>query len=210
MSDVVRFCAVDDHDIILFAVEAMAAREPDLEYCGGATDARRALSLLEQQKPDVALLDLRLGTKNSFPLCEELSERVPGTAILMFTAFANDDLLHAAIQAGAVGYLLKDTSTAALPHALRTAKAEGAYFDPRVVNASLIGANKGRESSTLTDRDVAILRLVADGKDNHEIAEELQFSVHTIKLNIAQLLKRYGVKRRAELVKVLMERQLFS
>jgi DNA-binding NarL/FixJ family response regulator len=210
MDDVVRFCAVDDHDIILFAVEAMAAKEPDLEYCGGATDARQALALVEETKPDLVLLDLRLGTRNSFPLCEELSERVPGTGILMFTAFANEDLLQGAIHAGAVGYLLKDTSTSALPHALRSAKAEGAYFDPRVVNASLMGSKRGRDHSALTDRELAILRLVADGMDNHQIAEALQFSVHTIKLNIAQMLKRFGVRRRAELVKVLMERQLLT
>ncbi|MGY1781950.1 response regulator transcription factor [Geodermatophilus sp. SYSU D01036] len=210
MDDVVRFCAIDDHDIILFAVEAMAAKEPDLEYCGGATDARRALALIQETEPDLVLLDLRLGTRNSFPLCEELSERVPGTAVLMFTAFANEDLLQGAIHAGAVGYLLKDTSTSALPHALRTAKAEGAYFDPRVVNASLIGSKRGQDRSALTDRELAILRLVADGADNHQIAEALQFSVHTIKLNIARMLKRFGVRRRAELVKVLMERQLLT
>ncbi|WP_236825329.1 MULTISPECIES: response regulator transcription factor [unclassified Blastococcus] len=209
MDELVRFSAIDDHDIILFAVEAMAAREPDLEYCGGATDARRGLELVEETKPDLVLLDLRLGAGNSFPLCEELSERAPGTGILMFTAFANEDLLQGAIHAGAVGYLLKDTSTSALPHALRSAKAEGAYFDPRVVNASLIGSKHGKDSA-LTERELAILRLVADGKDNHQIAEALQFSVHTIKLNIAQMLKRFGVRRRAELVKVLMERQLLT
>ena len=210
MDDIVRFCAIDDHDIILFAVEAMAAKEPDLEYCGGATDARQALALVEETKPDLVLLDLRLGAKNSFPLCEELSERVPETRILMFTAFANEDLLQGAIHAGAVGYLLKDTSTSALPHALRSAKAEGAYFDPRVVNASLMGSKRGKDRSALTERELAILRLVADGKDNHQIAEALQFSVHTIKLNIAQMLRRFGVGRRAELVKVLMERQLLT
>lgn len=208
MTGTIRFSAVDDHDIVLFGVEAMAAREPGLEYCGGASDARSALSLVEEQRPDLLLLDLRLGSGNSFALCEELSERVPETAVLMFTAFANEDLLRGAIQAGAVGYLLKDTSTAGLPAALRTAQAEGSYFDPRVSNHVLMASMRGKSALALTEREITILRLVANGGDNNQIAEELGFSVHTIKLHIAQLLKRFAVRRRTELVRVLMERQL--
>jgi len=208
VTETIRFCAVDDHDIVLYGVEAMAAREPGLVYCGGAADARSALALVEHQRPDLLLLDLRLGSGNSFALCEELSERVPATAVLMFTAFANEDLLRGAIQAGAVGYLLKDTSTAGLPDALRAARAEGSYFDPRVSNDALMASMRGTPLPALTEREITILRLVAAGRDNHEIAEELGFSVHTIKLHIGQLLRRFGVRRRTELVRVLMERQL--
>lgn len=209
MGEVIRFCAVDDHDIVLYGVEAMASREDDLVYCGGAGDARSAISLVEHEQPDIVLLDLRLGSTNSFSVCEELVSRLPHGAVIMFTAFGNEDLLEGAIKSGAVGYLLKDTSTAGLPEVLRAVKREGAYFDPRVVNRALITTRGGKPRTALSEREVAVLRLIAEGKDNHAIAEELQLSVHMIKFHIGQLLKRYGVKRRAELVRVLMERQLF-
>lgn len=208
MSQIIRFCAVDDHDIVLYGVEAMASREDDIVYCGGAANARSAISLVEHEQPEIVLLDLRLGSSNSFSLCEELTSRLPLCAIIMFTAFGNEDLLERAIKSGAVGYLLKDTSTTGLPEVLRAVKREGAYFDPRVANRALMATRGGKSRAVLNEREIAVVRLIAEGKDNHAIAEELQLSVHMIKFHIGQLLKRYGAKRRAELVKVLMDRQL--
>jgi two-component system response regulator DevR len=207
-SEPIRFGAVDDHDIVLYGVEAMAAREEDLFYCGGASDARTAISIVEQHHPSIMLLDLRLGSSNSFSLCEELVARDPGLAIVMFTAFGNEDLLDGAIKAGAVGYLLKDTSTAGLPDVLRTVQREGAYFDARVVNQALIASRTSKPRAALSERELEILRLVAAGRDNYQIGDELHLSVHMVKFHIAQLLKRYQVHRRAELVRVLMERQV--
>jgi two-component system, NarL family, response regulator DevR len=203
------FCAVDDHDIVLLGVEAMASREPDLSYLGGAADARGALALVDARSPDIVLLDLRLGSGNSFELCSELARRAPGAAVVMFSAFGNQELLESAIEAGAVGYVLKDTSTAGLPEVLRTVRRDGAYFDPRVVNQTLIAKVRGdAHHVSLSGRELTIARYIADGRDNWEIAEELNLSVHMIKFHVSALLKRYGVKRRAELVRVLMERHL--
>lgn len=205
----IRFCAVDDHDIVLYGVEAMAAREEDLVFCGGAGDAPGAFQLVEAEQPEILLLDLRLGSSSSLSLCEELARRFSGLKIIMFTAFGNEDLLEGAIKAGAVGYLLKDTSTRGLPEVLRTVRRDGAYFDPRVTSRALMTSLAGRKPRPmLTEREVTILRLIAKGHDNYEIAEQTQVSVHMIKFHIGALLKRYGVKRRAELVRVLMERQL--
>jgi len=205
----IRFGAVDDHDIVLMGMHAMASREADLMYCGGAADAEGAVALVAEGQPDILLLDLRLGTTNSFSICENLLAQAPDLKVVMFTAFGNEDLLEGAIRAGAVGYLLKDTSTAGLPSVLRTVKNEGAYFDPRVTTGALMTAFGGaKPRAMLNEREVAILRLIATGCDNYEIAERLQISVHMIKFHIGSLLKRYGVKRRVELVRVLMERQL--
>jgi two-component system response regulator DevR len=134
---------------------------------------------------------------------------VPGLSIVMFTAFGNEELLDEAIRSGAVGYLLKDTSTAGLPDVLRTVRREGAYFDPRVANQALMTKRRGAaQHPALSERELRIVRLIAEGEDNWAIAEKLDLSVHMIKFHIGALLKRYGVKRRAELVRVLMERQL--
>ena len=208
MSDAIRFCAVDDHDIVLFGVEAMASREGGLIFCGGASTALEAPHLIARERPDILLLDLRLGSANSFGLCELLRTRHPDLAIVMFTAFGNEDLLNGAIKAGAVGYVLKDTSTSGLPAVLRAVQQNGSYFDPRVANPALMSAVGITTRTTLSDRELAIMRLIADGKDNYEIADEIQLSVHMVKFLVGTLLRRYDVKRRAELVRVLMERQL--
>lgn len=205
----IRYCAVDDHDIVLLGVASMASSEPDLEFCGGAANAQEARQLVAGEKPDVVLLDLRLGSSNSFSLCTELIELVPDLSIVMFTAFGNEELLDEAISAGAVGYVLKDTSTAGLPEVLRTVQKEGAYFDSRVANRALMTKRRGAATHpVLSERERLIVRLIADGEDNWAIAEQLGLSVHMIKFHIGALLKRYGVRRRAELVRVLMERQL--
>lgn len=208
MSETIRFCVVDDHDIVLFGAEAMASREPDLEFCGGAADAPGAVALLERARPEILLLDLRLGSGNSFALCEQLRAEFADLAVVMFTAFGNEDLLDGAIRAGAVGYVLKDTSTAGLPEVLRTVRRYGSYFDPRVANPALLSSMGAGTRTALSARELAILRQIAAGKDNHEIAEQVQLSVHMVKFHIGTLLRRYDVKRRAELVRVLMERQL--
>lgn len=204
----IRFCAVDDHDIVLYGVAAMAAQERDIVYCGGASDAHGAINLIVSERPNIMLLDLRLGRVNSFDLCEELTSRQPNLAIVMFTAFGNEDLLQRAIRSGAVGYLLKDTSTAGLPSVLRTVHKDGAFFDPRIANQALISGRTRVPRASLSDRELSLLRLVAEGKDNLAIADQLHLSVHMVKFHISQLLKRYEVHRRAELVRVLMERQI--
>lgn len=202
----IRFCAVDDHDIVLYGVEAMAQREPGLEFCGAAADAETALELVAREEPDVVLLDLRLGKEHSFRLCRELSRLAPAVKIIMFTAFGNEDLLDSALRSGAVGYLLKDASTAGIPEVLRTVQRDGSYFDPRIASSALLAPI---ERSALTERELAVMRLIAAGKDNHAIAEEVHVSVHMVKVHVAGLLRRFGASNRAELVRVLMERQLF-
>jgi DNA-binding NarL/FixJ family response regulator len=205
----IRFCAVDDHDIVILGVQAMADYEDDLEFCGGAADADQARDLIRRARPEVILLDLRLGSSNSFELCRDLLTLEPTTSIVMFTAFGNEELLDQAIHAGAVGYVLKDTSTSGLPEVLRTIRRDGTFFDPRVAGRALLSRRSGGPAhAPLSDRELRIVRMIAKGADNWAIAEELQLSVHMIKFHIGALLKRYGVKRRAELVRVLMERQL--
>lgn len=207
MSAAIRFCVVDDHDIVLFGLEAMAGREPDLEFCGSAESASGAAPLLECTDPHILLLDLRLGGESSITLCEELHIAFPHVSIVMFSAFGNEDLLTAAIKAGAVGYLLKDTNTAGLPERLRQIHQEGSYFDARIADQALMSAMTAGHQA-LSNRELAIVRLIAKGYDNHEVAEEVRVSVHMVKFHIRTLLRRYGVKRRTELVRVLMERQM--
>ena len=209
MSPPIRFCAVDDHDIVLLGIEAMAQHEDDVAYCGGASNAQVARQLVTSTQPEIVLLDLRIGGSNSFELCRELLTICPTASVVMFTAYGNEDLLEEAINQGAVGYVLKDTSTSGLPDVLRTVRQNGTYFDPRVASKALMKRRDGKGTTTpLSERELRIVRMIAKGADNWAIAEELHLSVHMVKFHIGTLLRRYDVKRRAELVRVLMERQL--
>lgn len=211
-SDCFGVAVIDDHMVIHEGIRAMADREPDMRFVGGATTPDAAVALLERTSPSVAVLDVRLGTFSGIELCEQLRKRFPETAILMFSAFCNGELLTQAIRAGAGGYVLKDTDTSRMPGVLREFRQSGRYFDPQVAGDLLVGMveSGGRSSPGLTDRERRIIQMVASGASNYDIGDELNVSHHTVKFHLAALMRRFDVHRRAELVKVAMERQIIS
>lgn len=206
----IRIFVVDDHMVVHDGVRAMAEREEGMVFCGGATGGEDALDQIGLHPPDVVLLDLRLGSENGFELCKRMRERFPELSILVFSAFGNAELLTQAIRAGASGYVLKDTNTSRLPAIIREFWAVGSYFDPRTVGQILIDSldPRTRGSKQLSERELAIIKLIGQGASNYEIANELNISPHTVKFHITSLLRRFDVRRRAELVKVAMDRQL--
>lgn len=202
---------VDDHGVVHDGVRAMTEREPGMAFSGGATNAHQALDLIAVTKPDVVLLDLRIGSENGFDLCQRLRAQFPNLGILIFSAFGNVELLTQAIRAGANGYVLKDTNTSRLPAIIRDFREAGSYFDPRTAGQILIDAldpSTGKATKQLSERELAIIRHIGEGASNYDIARELNISPHTVKFHITSLLRRFGVRKRAELVKVAMDRQL--
>ena len=207
-----RIAVIDDHGVVRDGIQAMATRTDDIEFVGGAENSSQTLSLLERHRVDIVLLDYRLGGESGFDLCLEIRQRHPETRVVFFTAFGNPELLTQAIRAGACGYILKDTKTARLPDVLRTLIEDGVYFDPRLAGQTLL-ATVGRAEargapSSLGDREVTILRLVAEGKSNQEIADDLYMSPHTVKFHITRLLRKYNVRRRSELAAIAVEMSL--
>lgn len=213
----IRVAIIDDHLVVHDGVRAMGERDPFLQFVGGARNSADGLAMVEAEQPDVLLLDMRLGDESGFALCELLHERHPELGILMFSGFCNSELLTQAIGAGASGYVLKDTDTASLSGVLREFHEHGSYFDPAVASdlmmglAAAQGAKGGRaEAPNLSDQDLRIIELIAEGATNYDIATEINLSSNTVKFHISRLLRRFGVTRRAELVKLAMERQLLS
>jgi DNA-binding NarL/FixJ family response regulator len=209
-----RVAIVDDHEIVRDGIKAMADRMHDLEFVGGASNSKEAFDLLDTRQTDVVLLDYRLGTENGFEVCNQIVTGYPGTRVLIFTAFGNPELLTQAIRAGASGYVLKDTNTRLLPEMLRRLEDEGSCFDGRLAGQTLlatVGRGEGTASSqALAERDLAVLRLVAEGKSNQEIASELFVSPHTVKFYVTRLLRKYDVHRRSELARVAADMFLTS
>ena len=202
----IRFCVVDDHAIIHDGLRMVADREADLEFAGATGELAAAPQLVEQEQPDVLLLDLRLDGEDSTELCTQLTRRFPDLAVLVFSAYGNPDLLAQAIRAGAAGYVLKDTSTDRIPAILRELVRTGSYFDPRLAGHLLRRsvATPG-EPAAFSERELEIVRLIGQGEDNHAIGEELCISPHTVKFHVTTMLRRHRLRRRAELVRLAMD-----
>lgn len=205
---------VDDHMVVRDGIGALAERSPDLTFWGAAESAEELHSLLGRSSPDVLLVDVRLGSEDGFELCRTVHERYPQVRLLVFTAFGDAELLRAGLEAGAAGYVLKDISTRTLPAVIRQVHEQGFYFDARLASEVVLSLAKGdirRDPGFVpTDREAAILRLIAEGKTNREIASALSISPHTVKFYVGKMLRELGVSRRAELVKAVYERHLLA
>lgn len=205
----IRFCVVDDHEIVHDGLRAMAGREDDLEFAGAAVSAAEGEELVDTARPDVLLLDMRLAEGNSIDACAALSARLPDLKIAMFSAYGNAELLAQAIKAGASGYVLKETTTSRLPGFLRELAENGSYFDPRLASG-LLRQSAGRDQPAFNDRELEIVRLIARGMDNHRIGEEVFISPHTVKFHVTAMLRRHNLKRRTELVRLAMDLHLID
>jgi two-component system response regulator DevR len=200
-----RLLVVDDHMVVREGIRALVERTESLELVGEAASSTETLSLLAERPADVALVDYRLGEGSGLDLCSEVKRCHPDVHVLIFTAFGNSQLLAEAIRAGASGYVLKDTNTERLPEILWTVQEQGSYFDSRLASETLLSTLRGNaqeSDESLSSRDLKILRLVAEGKSNAEIAGALYLSPHTIKFQVTKLLRRFEVNRRSELAKI--------
>lgn len=201
-----RLLVVDDHMVVRDGIRALAARTDGLELVGEAASHTETLGLLANRKADVALVDYRLGSGSGLDLCAEIKRSHPDVHVVIFTAFGNPQLLTEAIQVGVSGYVLKDTNTDNLPEILWTIHERGSYFDNRLAGETLLTTlrrNAQKDGGdALSSRDLKILRLIAEGKSNADIASALYLSPHTIKFQVTKLLRRFEVSRRSELAKV--------
>lgn len=210
----IRFCVVDDHDVVHGGLRAMADREPDLEYLGGATTVADGADLVDRLRPAVAILDLRIGERdggNGIDLCRTFTARYPDLLVVLFSAYGNSELLAQAIEAGASGYVLKETSLGRVPAILREIKASGSWFEPRIANELLQRrVHSAHSSAAFSEQELDIVRGIGRGENNYDIGEQLHISPHTVKYHIASMLRRHNVHRRAELVRLALDLHLLD
>lgn len=209
----IRFCVIDDHEVIHDGLRAMADREPDLEFLGGATTVPDGEHLVEQLQPAVAILDLRIGEReggNGIDLCRRFTARYPSMSVVLFSAYGNGELLAQAIEAGASGYMLKETSVGRVPGILREITTSGSWFEPRIASELLQRRSRADTSAAFSAQELEIVRGISRGDSNHEIGEYLYISPHTVKYHIASMLRRHNVHRRAELVRLASDLHLLD
>jgi len=197
-----RVFLLDDHEVVRRGLRELFEAEEDLSVVGEAATAEEAISRVPATRPDVAVLDVRLPDGDGVEVCRDLRSAMPELKCLMLTSFADDEALFSAILAGASGYVLKQVKGSDLVSAVRRVAAGGSLLDPaltRQVMDRLRGEKVEDERlARLTGQERNILQLIADGKTNRQIADELFLAEKTVKNYVSNLLSKMGFARRTE------------
>ncbi len=199
-----RVMLVDDHEIVRDGIRAMLDVEDDVVVTTEAASVREAVDEADRTRPDVIVMDVRLSDGSGIEATREIRAKHPHTKVLMLTSFADDEALFASIMAGASGYVLKQVRSGDLLRAIRAVGAGESLLDPAVTNSVLERLRKGKHLmkderlARLSPQEERILTLVAEGRTNREIGEELRLAEKTVKNYVSSILSKLEVARRAE------------
>jgi DNA-binding NarL/FixJ family response regulator len=199
--EAVRVLVVDDQRLVREGIASLLAIQDGIAVVGTAANGREAVEQALALTPDVVLMDVRMPEMSGVEAVAALRERVPGCSVVMLTTFDDEEYVVRALRAGAVGYLLKDLPARELAAAVRLAHAGVAQFDPAAtarLAAALAGREVERTDEVLTVREIEVLRLVAHGATNREIATRLFLSEGTVKNHISRILTRLGLRDRTQ------------
>jgi len=212
---VIRVCLVDDHRLVRSGIASLLSLLPDIEVVGEAADGAEALQVIARDSPDVVLLDVRLPKIDGLGVLHALKRKDDKSAVIVLTTFDDDRVLRDAMDAGARGFLLKDVSLDDLADAIRKAAAGQTYLQPgsrgRLEDALARVGEREYEARTfddLTDREIEILRFVARGFSNAEIADVLGLAEGTVKNHVSSVLSKLGVRDRTRATITAIERGL--
>lgn len=199
-SERIRVLIVDDHEIVREGLRTLFSEEPEVEVAGEAGGGEEAVALAERLRPDVILIDLVMPGVDGIEAIRRIRERSPEARILALTSFADEPHVRRAIQAGALGFLLKDVRKADLLAAIRSVAAGTPALHPEA-QRHLIRRVAGGErpvAEELTEREVAVLKLIGRGRSNKEIAKALHLSEGTVKGYVSSILDKLGVDDRTQ------------
>ena len=212
--DRIRVLLAEDHILVREGTKGMLEREPDFEIVGEAGDGEQAVALVEELKPDVAIVDIAMPRLDGIQATREIKRRSASTAVLVLTAYDDDEYVFALLEAGAEGYLLKNARTSELIDAIRAVHAGQTVLHPRiarkVVNRYVSPAHKAAVVDQLTERELEVLKLAAKGMSNKEIATTLFLSVRTVQGHVSNILSKMGVNSRTEAVMRGLKERLFA
>ena len=199
----VRIVLIDDHAILRQGLRSLLERERDLQVVGEASSAGEALAVVERNRPSIVLLDMKLSPaadNDGLGLCARLTKLYPGLSVLVLSTFVDDALVVSAIQHGACGYVVKDVDTLELVRSIRLVARKGSAFDSRSAAAMARSIHAPQAQSPLTDRELNVLRLVANGLSNRGIGAQLHLSETTVKFHVRNIMRKLGTASRAEAV----------
>jgi DNA-binding NarL/FixJ family response regulator len=203
----VRVLLVDDHQMIREGLRSLLGADPDLEVVGEAGDGEVALDRIQALRPDLVLLDISMPGRNGIQVMQRLRSMVPAPRVLVLTAFSDIAYVRLLMEQGAAGYLLKSSTSRSLIDAIRSVMSGGTYLDPGVAGKLVARlterkmARGEREGAPLSDRETEVLRLIALGYTNKEIAGQLRISGKTVESHRANIMEKLGLATRADLVR---------
>jgi NarL family two-component system response regulator LiaR len=202
MSSPIRVLIVDDHEIVRKGIRAFLATKRDIQVIAEAGDGIEAVKLAQAYHPDVILMDLVMPKMDGIQAIREITSRLPGTRVVVLTSFAADEQVFPAIKAGALGYLLKDSGPQELVQAIRQVYSGESSLDPSVARKVIMELSKPSQKpltpDPLTQRELEILRLVAQGKSNKEIAEQLIIAEETAHTHMSNILNKLHLASRTQ------------
>lgn len=208
----IRLLLVDDQSLIRRGLRALLKTDPELEVVGEAENGREAISLVETLQPDVTLMDVRMPVMDGVEGTREICQRFPQTKVLILTTFDDQDYVTQALQAGASGYLLKDTPFEELTQAIRLIQKGYTQLGPGVSSRVLAQPSYQKSLETsgawndLTARDLEIVCLIVQGASNREIAQALFIAEKTVKNRITNILSQLSLRDRTQLAIVALQK----
>lgn len=209
---------VDDQEMVRVGFRMILQAEPDLTIVGEAADGAAAIELAARASPDVVLMDVRMPVLDGIEACRTIRERHPDTRVMMLTTFDLHDYVHAALRAGASGFMLKDAPAEQLVDAIRVIANGDALLAPSITQALIdeVARQPVRDRASypgveqLTERELGVLQLMARGQSNNEIATELFLGEATIKTHVGRILAKLGARDRVQAVVVAYESGVVS
>jgi DNA-binding NarL/FixJ family response regulator len=207
-----RIFLADDHAVVREGLKALINAQPEMEVSGEAGDGRAACRQIEQLQPDVVIMDVSMPEMSGAQATEQLKRVCPHVKVLALTVHEDKGYLRRLLEAGASGYMLKRAAAEELIHAIRTVAAGGVYLDPTVAGKVVGGfvrhpAGKGvSEGGDLSDREAEVVRLIAAGYNNKEIASRLTLSVKTVETYKSRSMEKLGLHSRADVVRYALQR----
>lgn len=217
MQTKIKIVLAEDHTILREGLKALLSADPKFEIIGEVEDGREALRCVDKLAPDLILMDLSMPRMSGMEAIREIKKRYPGTRVIALTVHKTEEYLHTTLQAGADGYVLKDATHAELVLAIKNVMKGKSYLSPGVSEKVIEGYLQGKEGviadspwQTLSQREREVLKLIAEGYKNKEIAQDLCISLKTVEKHRANLMKKLDLHNAAALTVYAMEKGLVN
>ncbi len=208
---IIRVLLVDDHAVVRSGLSTFIGASPDLKVVGEASSGREALQLCSECDPDVVLMDVMMPEMDGIEALRIIRQKHPTVQVLMLTSSSEESVVRAALQAGAVGYVMKNVSIHELADAIRVAVTGKLTLSTEVMQVLVDAARRPAPPTyDLTQRELDVLRLMCKGLNNLDIGEQLFVSRSTVKFHISSILAKLGVANRTEAVALATEQQLMK
>ena len=211
----IRILIVDDHTMVRDGISTMLQRQPDFEVVGEASNGKEGLEQAERLQPDLILMDLRMPEMDGVEAMRQIRLIQPGVDFLVLTTFDTDEYIFDAVEVGAKGFLLKDTSRDELFNAVRAVSKGNSYFQPDIGSRladqfAALRKGGGHVADTLSEREREVLSLIAKGKANKEVATELSLSESTVKTHVSNIFSKLGVNDRTGAVTTAIQKGIIK